>query len=93
MVTGVVDAETAIEAIRQGASDYVTKPFNLDEVQIVVERTLEKRRLILENRAHQEHLEELVALRTQELLEKKQRGRSAVPGARRTPTRARCRRW
>ncbi|HKQ63133.1 MAG TPA: HD domain-containing phosphohydrolase [Candidatus Polarisedimenticolaceae bacterium] len=72
MVTGVVDADTAIHAIRQGASDYVTKPFNLEEVQIVVERTLEKRRLILENRAYQERLEELVAVRTQELLEKKQ---------------------
>jgi response regulator RpfG family c-di-GMP phosphodiesterase len=71
MVTGAIDADTAIQAMRQGASDYVTKPFNLDEVQIVVERTLEKRRLILENRAHQEHLEELVAQRTQELLEKK----------------------
>ncbi len=71
MVTGAIDADTAIDAIRRGASDYVTKPFNLDEVQIVVERTLEKRRLILENRAHQEHLEELVAQRTQEVLEKK----------------------
>jgi DNA-binding NtrC family response regulator len=71
MVTGAVDADTAIQAIRQGASDYVTKPFNLDEVQIVVERTLEKRRLILENRAHQERLEELVAVRTAEVLEKK----------------------
>jgi response regulator RpfG family c-di-GMP phosphodiesterase len=71
MVTGAVDADTAVQAIRQGASDYVTKPFNLDEVQIVVERTLEKRRLILENQAHQERLEELVAQRTRELLEKK----------------------
>jgi response regulator RpfG family c-di-GMP phosphodiesterase len=72
MVTGAVDADTAVEAIRKGASDYVTKPFNLDEVQIVVERTLEKRRLILENQAHQDRLEELVAVRTQELVEKKQ---------------------
>jgi len=71
MVTGVVDATIAINAIRQGASDYVTKPFNLDEVQIVVERTLEKRRLVLENRAYQEHLEELVERRTQEVIEKK----------------------
>ena len=67
MVTGVVDTQTAIRAIRQGACDYLTKPFNLDEVQIVIERTLEKRRLIEENRAHQEHLEELVAERTQQL--------------------------
>jgi len=67
MVTGVIDTHTAIAAIREGASDYLTKPFNLDEVQIVVERTLEKRRLIDENRAYQEHLEELVEQRTQQL--------------------------
>ncbi|NIM01951.1 MAG: response regulator [Acidobacteria bacterium] len=70
MVTGVVDAKTAIKAIRDGASDYVTKPFNLEEVQIVVDRTLEKRRLIEENRSYQEHLEDLVELRTGELVEK-----------------------
>jgi DNA-binding NtrC family response regulator len=46
MVTGVVDFETAVGTIRRGASDYVSKPFNLEEVRIVVERTLEKRRLI-----------------------------------------------
>jgi putative nucleotidyltransferase with HDIG domain len=72
MVTGVVDTQTAIRAMRDGASDYVTKPFNLDEVTIVVERTLEKRRLIRENEAYQHHLEELVAERTREVLEKKQ---------------------
>ena len=70
MVTGVVDAKTAIKAIREGASDYLTKPFNLEEVQIVVDRTLEKRRLIAENRSYQEHLEDLVELRTGELVEK-----------------------
>jgi putative nucleotidyltransferase with HDIG domain len=67
MVTGIVDTKTAIGAIRDGASDYLTKPFNLDEVQIVVGRTLEKRRLLDENRAYQEHLEDLVARRTREL--------------------------
>jgi putative two-component system response regulator len=70
MVTGVVDAKTAIRSIREGASDYLTKPFNLEEVQIVVDRTLEKRRLIVENRSYQEHLEDLVELRTGELVEK-----------------------
>jgi putative nucleotidyltransferase with HDIG domain len=70
MVTGVVDARTAIGAIRDGATDYVTKPFNLDEVGIVIERTLEKRRLILENRAYQQHLEELVTARTEQLVER-----------------------
>jgi cyclic di-GMP phosphodiesterase len=69
MVTGVVDLEVAIGAIRQGAADYVTKPFNLEEVQIVIERTLEKRRLIRENREYQLTLEQKVEERTRELEE------------------------
>jgi len=72
MVTGVIDTDTAINSIRQGATDYVTKPFNLEEVRIVVERTLEKRRLVLENRAYQQELEIKVEERTRELLDKKQ---------------------
>ena len=69
MVTGVVDFETAVGTIRKGASDYVSKPFNLAEVRIVVERTLEKRRLIRENRDYQQRLEFKVAERTRELEE------------------------
>ena len=72
MVTGLVDVDTAIQAIRDGASDYLTKPFNLQEVRIVVERTLEKRRLIRENRAYQENLEAMVEERTEELVRRKQ---------------------
>jgi cyclic di-GMP phosphodiesterase len=68
MVTGVIDVDTAISTIRRGASDYVTKPFNLEEVRIVVERTLEKRRLILENREYQQNLEIKVGERTRELV-------------------------
>jgi response regulator RpfG family c-di-GMP phosphodiesterase len=67
MVTGVVDFGTAVGTIRQGASDYVSKPFNLEEVRIVAERTLEKRRLIRENREYQQSLELKVADRTREL--------------------------
>ena len=70
MVTGVIDAEVAVNAIRRGASDYVTKPFNLDEVRIVIQRTLERQRLVRENKAYQEHLEDLVAERTTELQRK-----------------------
>ena len=69
MVTGVVDFETAVGTIRKGASDYLSKPFNLDEVRIVVDRTLEKRRLIRENREYQQRLELKVADRTRELEE------------------------
>jgi response regulator RpfG family c-di-GMP phosphodiesterase len=69
MVTGVVDVDIAIRSIRDGASDYVTKPFNLEEVRISVEQALDKRRLILENRAYQLQLEEMVEERTRELQE------------------------
>jgi response regulator RpfG family c-di-GMP phosphodiesterase len=70
MVTGVIDVETAVGTIRQGASDYVSKPFNLEEVRIVVERTLDKRRLIRENRDYQQQLESKVAERTREIVAK-----------------------
>lgn len=67
MLTGVVDVDTAIQSMRLGACDYLTKPFNLAEVRITVERALEKRRLILENREYQRNLEERVRERTAQL--------------------------
>ncbi|MCZ6695256.1 MAG: response regulator [Acidobacteria bacterium] len=70
MLTGVVDVDTAINSIRLGANDYLTKPFNLAEVRITVARALEKRRLILENREYQRHLETRVQERTAELQRK-----------------------
>ncbi len=67
MVTGVLDVETAIQSMRLGASDYLTKPFILAEVRITVERALEKQRLIRENREYQRNLEARVQERTAEL--------------------------
>src|SRR6267378_3873990 len=67
MLTGVVDVDTAIQSMRLGASDYLTKPFNLAEVRITVERALEKQRLIRENREYQKDLEVRVQKRTAEL--------------------------
>ncbi|MCX7912809.1 MAG: response regulator [Dehalococcoidales bacterium] len=67
MATAVADAESAIQCLKQGAYDYFIKPLNFEEVAIGVERALEKRRLELENRAYQHHLEELVAERTEDL--------------------------
>lgn len=60
MATAITDINTAIQSTRQGAYDYVTKPFNLDELVLSVGRALEKRRLELENRAYQQHLERKV---------------------------------
>ncbi|MEE8373848.1 MAG: PAS domain S-box protein [Dehalococcoidia bacterium] len=50
MVTAMTDRQTAVEAMSLGAYDYVTKPFNLDDVATRVERALERRRLLSENR-------------------------------------------
>ncbi len=70
MVSGVVDTDTALESIRKGACDYVTKPFNLTEVLFTVDRVVEKRRLLEENREYQRNLEVKVAERTEELSRK-----------------------
>src|SRR5690606_12976920 len=59
--------DNTIEAIRLGAYDYLVKPFNLDVVQLTVSRALNYRYLTLENIAYQEHLEQQVQQRTQEL--------------------------
>ena len=49
MVTAFASTETAIEALRMGAYDYIHKPFNVDELKIVVRDALERRRLKREN--------------------------------------------
>ena len=49
MVTAFASTETAIEALRMGAYDYIHKPFNVDELKIVVTGALERRRLKREN--------------------------------------------
>jgi putative nucleotidyltransferase with HDIG domain len=72
MLTGVIDVDTAVRSIRLGASDYLTKPFNLDEVVLTIERTLEKRRLIDENLEYQLDLERKVDERTRELRRKRE---------------------
>jgi len=50
VITGYASTGTAIDALRQGAYDYITKPFDLWEVDQIVARGLESRRLVLENR-------------------------------------------
>jgi two-component system response regulator PilR (NtrC family) len=49
LMTAFSTVETAIEAMRRGAFDYVGKPFKLDEISITIEKALEKRALSLEN--------------------------------------------
>lgn len=70
MVTGVAELNTAVQLLQAGASDYITKPFAVDEVRARVRQALDKRRLLIENRRYQLHLAELVrqqAARIEEL--------------------------
>ena len=69
LITSVINVEVAVDALKDGAYDYITKPFSLEEVSISVARALEKRRLLLENRKYQMALEEQVASRTSQLQE------------------------
>jgi putative nucleotidyltransferase with HDIG domain len=67
MVTAVHDISAALKAIRDGAYDYLLKPFEREQLLATVHRALENRRLRMENQAYQNKLEELVKARTQQL--------------------------
>src|ERR1043165_93368 len=67
MVSGESHIESAIEAMRAGAFDYVTKPFNFRQVEAAVRRGLEHRALLEAKRRYERDLEELVSRRTEEL--------------------------
>jgi len=67
MVTAVHDISVALAAIRNGAYDYLLKPFEREQLLATVRRALENRRLKLENRTYQTNLETLVTARTEQL--------------------------
>lgn len=70
MATAHTETSTAIEAMRQGAHDYVLKPFDLNAVEASVQRALERRQLLIENKEYHDRLEEKVREKTSELVEK-----------------------
>jgi two-component system response regulator PilR (NtrC family) len=49
MITAYASTETAVEALRLGAYDYLSKPFNVDELKLKVRKALERKRLQQEN--------------------------------------------
>jgi len=51
VITGYSSVESAVECMRLGAYDYLTKPFNAETLRLAVGRALQKRRLTEENRA------------------------------------------
>src|SRR5256714_14598752 len=66
MVTAVHDIQVALQALRNGAYDYLLKPFEREQLLATVRRALENRRLKRENDAYRTNLEALVAARTQQ---------------------------
>src|SRR2546426_11009027 len=67
MVTAVHDISVALAAIRNGAYEYLLKPFEREQLMATVRRALENRRLKIENRAYQTELEALVDAKTEQL--------------------------
>ncbi|MBU0663542.1 MAG: response regulator [Proteobacteria bacterium] len=57
MITGTDDLQTALFCLRLGADDYLTKPMHLADFNHAVNTTLEKRRLVIDNRIYQKQLE------------------------------------
>ncbi len=58
MLTAFASVENAISAMKRGAFDYITKPFKNDEVLVVLRNAVERGRLVVENRALRQNLQE-----------------------------------
>ena len=67
MISGMQTIESAIDALRHGAFDYIMKPFDLRQVESAVKRALDYYELRAAKRRYENHLEELVEQRTAEL--------------------------
>jgi DNA-binding NtrC family response regulator len=59
IITGFASLETAIDSMHQGAFDYVTKPFKLIEIGLILEKLLERKKLLEENFALAEQIQSL----------------------------------
>jgi two-component system response regulator AtoC len=62
MMTAYGSVDTAVEAMKRGAYDFVTKPLNLDKVELLIARALRSRKLEQENRSLREQVEERYGL-------------------------------
>lgn len=59
MLTGIVDVKLAVEAIRLGAYDYITKPYSSDDLLKVISRALERKNLLMQNEVMKTELQRL----------------------------------
>ncbi|HEX8678742.1 MAG TPA: sigma-54 dependent transcriptional regulator [Chthoniobacterales bacterium] len=62
MMTAYGSVDTAVEAMKRGAYDFVTKPLNLDKVEILIARALQGRRIEQENRSLRQQVDERFGL-------------------------------
>src|ERR1700736_1594179 len=62
MMTAYGSVDTAVEAMKRGAYDFVTKPLNLDKVEILIARALQSRKLEQENRSLRQQVDERYGL-------------------------------
>jgi response regulator RpfG family c-di-GMP phosphodiesterase len=67
MISAMTDIDYAVEAMRQGAFDYITKPFDLARVTLAVDRALHYGQALEEKHRYEQVLEERVRIRTDEL--------------------------
>ena len=67
MVSGSQAVESAVEAMRAGAFDYIVKPFDLGHVEVALSRALEHQRLLEAKRRYETYLERMIERRTSEL--------------------------
>ncbi len=67
MITAIADVQTAISLMKMGAYDYIIKPVELNVLSLSLDRALEKRELIMENRDYQLNLEQRVEDQTKKI--------------------------
>jgi diguanylate cyclase (GGDEF)-like protein len=67
LISGQQSIDSAIQAMRAGAFDYITKPFDLLHVEAAVKRALDHQRLLEDRRYYENHLHDLVQQRSAEV--------------------------
>ncbi|MCH7801608.1 MAG: response regulator [Chloroflexi bacterium] len=67
MMSSIIDTTTAVTAMKEGAYDYITKPVDLEELAMRIEKALERRSLTIQNRRYQQTLEHMVNASTERL--------------------------
>ena len=78
MISAVSNSDTAITCMKQGAYDYILKPFNTKEVLLRIEYALVKRKLILDNSNYRQRLEQIVGEQAGEILASEENFRNSL---------------